>query len=150
MEPERNLNSNANAGADPDAGEASISELMQRLSDQTSALARKEIELAKAEVTQKGKRLGIGAGAFGVAGVVGLFAFGALTAALIMLLGTAVDDWLAAAIVAVVYAVVGGALALAGKRQVEAGSPPVPERAIESTKQDVEAAKTGFEEGRNA
>ena len=71
MEPERNLNSNSNAGADPEAAEASISELMQRLSDQTSSLARKEVELAKAEVAQKGKRLGLGAGAFGAAGVLG-------------------------------------------------------------------------------
>jgi hypothetical protein len=149
MEPEPNLNSNSNAGADP-GDEASISELMQRLSDQTSSLAHKEVELAKAEVAQKGKRLGIGAGAFGAAGIIGLFAFGAVTAGLILLLGTAIDDWLAAVIVAVAYAIVGGALALAGKRQVEAGSPPVPERAIENTKQDVEAAKAGYEEGRNA
>ncbi len=150
MEPERNLNSNSNASTDPKASEASVSELMQQLSDQTSSLARKEIELAKAEVTQKGKRLGIGAGAFGAAGIIGLFAFGALTAGLILLLGTAVDDWLAAVIVGVVYAVGAGGLALTGKQQVEAGSPPVPERAIESTKQDVEAAKAGYEEGRNA
>jgi Putative Actinobacterial Holin-X, holin superfamily III len=149
MEPERNSNSNSNAGADPETDEASISELMQRLSDQTSSLARKEIELAKAEVTQKGKRLGIGAGAFGAAGIIGLFAFGALTAGLILLLGTAVDDWLAAVIVGAVYTVAAGGLALTGKQQVEAGSPPVPERAIESTKQDVEAAKAGYQEGHN-
>ena len=53
---------------------------MQRLSDQTSSLAHKEVELAKAEVAQKGKRLGIGAGAFGAAGIIGVFAFGAVTA----------------------------------------------------------------------
>ena len=150
MEPERNLNSNSNAGADPGADEASISELMQRLSDQTSSLAHKEVELAKAEVAQKGKRLGIGAGAFGAAGIIGVFAFGAVTAGLILLLGTAIDDWLAAVIVGTVYAVVAGGLALAGKQQVEAGSPPVPERAIENTKHDVEAAKAGYEEGHNA
>jgi hypothetical protein len=152
MEPERSLNpnSNSNAGANPEVDEASISELMRQLSDQSSALARQEIELAKAEVTQKGKRLGVGAGAFGGAGIVGLFAFGALTAGLILLLATAVDDWLAAVIVAAGYALVAGALAVAGKQQVDAGSPPVPERAIESTKQDVETAKARYEEGRNA
>jgi len=147
MEPEPTLNSNG--GTDTDATEPSISELMRQLSDQSSALARKEIELAKAEVAQKGKRLGLGAGAFGAAGLVGLFAFGAVTAALILLLGTAVDDWLAATIVAVVYAIVGGVLALAGKRQVKAGSPPVPERAIESTKEDIDTAKAGMKEGRH-
>ena len=68
--------------------EQSISELVKQLSEQTQALARKEVELAKAEVAQKGKRLGIGAGAFGAAGVLGLFAFGALTATLILALAT--------------------------------------------------------------
>lgn len=129
--------------------QASISELMQRLSEQVSTLTRKELELAKAEVSQKGKRLGVGAGAFGAAGTVGLLALGALTAALILALDTGVAGWLAAVIVAVVYGLIAGGLALAGKRQVEAGSPPVPERAIESTKLDIDAAKAGVKEGRD-
>ena len=128
--------------------EASISELTKRLSDQSTALARKEIELAKAEVEQKGKRLGLGAGAFGAAGVVGLFAIGALTAAVILALDKAVDAWLAALIVAVAYAAVAGVLALTGKKQVDQGTPPVPEQAIESTKADVDAVKAGAKEGR--
>jgi hypothetical protein len=129
--------------------QASISELVQRLSEQTSELARKEVELAKAEVTEKGKRLGVGAGAFGAAGIAGLFALAALTAAAILLLGTAVADWLAALIVATIYALAAGGLALAGRKQVEEGSPPVPERAIESTKRDIDAAKSGVKEGRH-
>jgi len=131
------------------ADEQSISELVKQLSEQTQTLARKEVELAKAEVTEKGKRLGIGAGAFGAAGVLGLFAFGALTATLILALATAMDAWLAALIVTVVYGVIGAVLAITGKKQVEAGSPPVPERAIESTKQDVETAKTSVKEARD-
>jgi Putative Actinobacterial Holin-X, holin superfamily III len=129
--------------------QASISELMRRLSEQASTLARKEVELATAEVAQKGKRLGVGAGALGAAAIVGLFALGALTAALILALETGVAGWLAALIVAVVYGVIAGGLALAGKQQVEAGSPPVPERAIESTKLDIDAAKAGAKEGRD-
>jgi membrane protein len=143
-----------NAGSsptDPDhrSDEQSISELVKELSEQTQTLARKEVELAKAEIAQKGKRLGIGAGAFGAAGGLAFFAFGALTAALILALATAMDGWLAALIVTVVYAAVAGVLAIAGKKQVEAGSPPVPERAIESTKQDIETAKTSAKEARN-
>jgi Putative Actinobacterial Holin-X, holin superfamily III len=129
--------------------EASISELTKRLSNQSTALARKEIELAKAEVEQKGKRLGLGAGAFGAAGVVGLLALGALTAAAILALDQAVDAWLAALIVGVVYAAVAGVLALTGKHKVDEGTPPVPEQAIQSTKADVEAVKAGAREGRN-
>ena len=118
------------------------SELLKQLSDQTTTLVRQEVELAKAEMTAKGKELGIGAGAFGGAALVGLFAFGALTACFILALGTAVDPWLAALIVAAVYGAVAGVLALLGKKKTQAGAPPVPERAIESTKEDVEWAKT--------
>jgi MFS family permease len=117
-------------------------ELLKDLSDQTTTLVRQEIELAKAEMTAKGKQVGIGAGAFGGAALVGLYAFGALTAAIILALSTAVDGWLAALIVGVVYAAVAGVLALVGKTKTQAGAPPVPERAISSTKEDVEWAKT--------
>jgi MFS family permease len=119
-----------------------IPELLKDLSEQTTMLVRQEIELAKAEMTAKGKQVGIGAGAFGGAALVGLYAVGALTAALVLALSTAVDGWLAALIVGVVYGAVAGVLALVGKSKAQAGSPPVPERAISSTKEDVEWAKT--------
>jgi MFS family permease len=119
-----------------------IPELMKDLSDQTTTLVRQEIELAKAEMTAKSKQMGIGAGAFGGAALVGLYAVGALTAAAILALSTAVDGWLAALIVGLVYAAVAGVLALVGKSRTQAGAPPVPERAISSTKEDVEWAKT--------
>jgi hypothetical protein len=122
-------------------GERSIAELVKDLSRQSSELAHKEVELAKAEMAIKAKRLGIGAGAFGAAGLIGLLAAGALTATFILALDTAMDPWLAALIVTVVYGATAGVMALVGKKRVEAGTPPVPERAIESTKQDVEEAK---------
>jgi hypothetical protein len=128
--------------------ETSVSELVKRLSEQTSKLARQEVELAKAELTEKGKALGVGAGAFGAAGLLGLFAFGALTATLILALAEAMDGWLAALIVTVVYAAIAGALALFGKREVEEGTPPLPEQAIESAQADVERVKRGAREGR--
>jgi len=119
-----------------------VAELVRQLSDQTTTLVRQEIELAKAEMTAKGKQVGIGAGAFGAAGLVGLYAVGAITACLILALSTAVAGWLAALIVGVVYAAIAGILALVGKKKTQAGAPPVPERAISSTKEDVEWAKT--------
>ena len=135
----------------PQAGERneerSVKELIEGLSEQAQALARKEVELAKAEVTEKGKRLGMGAGAFGAAGIIGLFAFGALTAAFVLLLATAVDAWVAALIVAAVYAVIAGIAALVGRGQVQRGTPPVPEMAIDSTKEDVETVKRSAREG---
>jgi MFS family permease len=126
----------------------SIAELAKQLSDQATTLAHKEVELAKAEMQLKAKRVGVGASAFGAAGLIGVLALGALTAGAILGLAVAMDGWLAALIVAVVYAAVVGVLALVGKRRVEAGTPPVPERAIHSAKEDVEAAKRGAKEGR--
>ncbi len=130
-------------------GERSIAELVKDLSRQSSELAHKEVELAKAEMAIKAKRLGIGAGAFGAAGLIGLLAAGALTATFILALDTAMDSWLAALIVTVVYGATAGVMALVGKKRVEAGTPPVPERAIESTKQDVEEAKRSAKEARS-
>lgn len=131
----------------PDS-DKSLAELTRQLTDQTSALARKEIELAKAELEVKGKRLGMGAGAFGGAGMFGLYALGALTAAVILLLATAMSAWIAALIVTVGYAVIAGVLALLGKRKVDQATPPVPERAIESTKADIQYTRQRAKEGR--
>src|SRR5436305_3058315 len=83
------------------ATNASMAELVKQLSEQTSRLARQEVELAKAELAVKGKRAGIGAGMFGGAGVLGFYALGALIATAILVLATAVASWLAALIVCV-------------------------------------------------
>jgi hypothetical protein len=127
----------------------SIAELTKQLSDQATALASKEVELAKAELALKGKRLGMGAGMFGGAGLLGAYAFGALTACLILALATGVEGWLAALIVAAVYAAIAGGLALTGKKKVEQGTPPVPEQAIESTQADIESTRDHVKAARN-
>lgn len=126
----------AAAGAD-----APLAELVRQLSEQTSRLARQEVELAKAELGAKGKQAGIGAGMFGGAGAFGFYAFGALVAAAVLGLATAVTAWLAALIVAAVLAAIAGWLALQGRRRVQRATPPVPEQATESVKEDVEFAK---------
>ncbi len=127
----------------------SIAELTRKLSEQSTLLARQEVALAKAEMTEKGKRLGIGAGAFGAAGIVALYMVGALVATLILALATFLDAWLAALIVTLVLGATAAVLALTGKKQVEEGSPPVPERAIDSTKRDVDEVKASAKEGRS-
>jgi hypothetical protein len=126
----------------------SISELLQQLTEQTTRLAQKEIELAKAEMAVKGKRIGIGAGAFSAAGLLALLALGALTAAAILALATALEAWLAALIVAGVYLVAAGVLAMAGRSKVQAATPPVPEQTMDSVKRDVELTKQKVKEGR--
>ena len=119
-----------------------IAELLQQLSTQTATLVRQEIRLAQVELQAKGKRAGIGAGMFGGAGLLGVFALAALTTAVIAAIATATDLWVAALIVAVVYAVGAAVLGLAGRNKTREAVPPAPEQAIESTKEDVQWAKT--------
>jgi hypothetical protein len=126
----------------PDSGdeERSLAELT-KLTEQTTTLARKEVELAKAEMAVRAKRLAVGAGAFGGAGLIGVLALDALTAAAILGLAEAVDAWLAALIVTAAYAALAGLLAGVGRSRVETGTPPVPEETVESVKEDVEWVK---------
>jgi uncharacterized membrane protein YqjE len=126
-----------------DLRDESITELVKRLADQTNTLVKQEIELAKAELTEKGRVAGQGAALLGAAALVGLLAAGALTACLIALLQTAIDHtWLAALIVSLVYAAIAIPLALRGRDRIRAATPPAPEKTIESVKEDAEWAKT--------
>lgn len=127
---------------DGDLREDSIGELLKRLSQETTDLVKLELDLAKAEMTQKGKDAGLGAGLFGGAGVVTLLALGSLTAFLIALLDTAMDTWLAALIVTVFWFLVAGVLALTGKKKLDQATPAAPEQTIDTVKEDVQWAKT--------
>jgi uncharacterized membrane protein YqjE len=119
-----------------------IGELLKQLSQETTTLVRQELDLAKAEMAQKGKQAGLGAGMFGGAGVSALLGLGALTAAVIAALDIAMPLWLAALIVAVIWLAVAGVLGLTGKTKVQQATPPLPEQTQESVKEDVEWAKT--------
>jgi uncharacterized membrane protein YqjE len=120
----------------------STGDLVKQLSEQTTTLVRKEIELAKAELTEKGKLAGQGAGMFGGAAVVGLLALGTLTALILALLDKAMDFWVAALIVTVAYAAIAAVLAIAGRERVKQGMPPAPEETVETVKEDVQWAKS--------
>lgn len=125
-----------------DLREQGMGELFKHLSDDLSTLVRQELKLAQAEMTDKGKKAGVGAGMLGGAGLVGVLALAALTTFFIALLATAMVVWLAALIVTVVYAAAAGALALFGKNRVSEATPPVPEQTVETVKEDVQWAKT--------
>lgn len=126
----------------------SIAELTKELTEQTSSLAQKEIELAKAELSAKGRQAGIGLGAFGGAGLIAVLGLGALVATVILLLATTMKAWLAALVVTVVLLAIAGVLALMGKSKVEKATPPVPEQTVETVKADVQEAKTRAQKGR--
>ena len=121
--------------------ERPLGELVQDLSRQTSTLIRQEMRLAQAELAEKGKHAGKGAGMFGGAGLVALYGVGALIAAAILGLATVLEPWIAAAAIGVVLLVVAGILALTGKKELDEMGPPKPEETMASVQRDVETVK---------
>jgi hypothetical protein len=126
---------------DTTARETSTRDLVQDLSRQTSTLIRQEMRLAQAELTEKGRHAGKGAGMFGGAGLIALYGVGALIAAAILGLATVIEPWIAATAVGVGLLLVAGILALTGKKELEEAGPPKPEQTLESVQRDVETVK---------
>lgn len=124
----------------PPRAEAPMGELVKQLSEQTSQLVRQEVELAKAELAEKGKDAGAGAGMLGAGGILGLFGAAAVTTAVILALADIVPDPIAALIVGVVYLAGAAVLAMRGRDRVKQAGPAVPEQTIETVKEDVEWA----------
>lgn len=130
----------ADQGSVDDLKTKPLPELLRQLSQETATLVRQEIELAKAEVKESGKKAGMGAGMFGAAGIIGFLGLAAFTAFLILVLNEALPAWLAALIVAVVYGAIAGVLAMRGKDKVQEATPPAPQT-VETVKEDVRWAK---------
>lgn len=120
----------------------SVGQLLRELSEETSTLVRQEVALAKAELTQKGKLAGKGAALLVGAAVMGLALLGALTTFLIAVVALVVSVWVAALVVTVFYALVVAMLGLAGRAALRKATPPKPEQAIDTVKEDVQWAKT--------
>jgi uncharacterized membrane protein YqjE len=125
------------------ADQRSVAQLVGDVTNQISTLVRDEIRLAVAELQQKGKRIGAGAGLLGGAGAVALCGLGALIAGLILLLALVMPAWLAAFLVGVAVLIVAAVLAMLGRRQVQRGVPPVPEEAVAGIKQDIATVREG-------
>jgi uncharacterized membrane protein YqjE len=121
--------------------ERSLVELVKTLSNQVSTLMRQEIELAKAEMAEKGKKAGLGAGLLTGAAVAALMMLGSLTALLILALATGMPAWSAALIVTVLWGLVAIALALVGRNKLREMGKPMPEKTVETVKEDVQWLK---------
>jgi membrane protein len=130
-------------GARPAHTDRSVAELVEDATTQIRTLVRDELQLATIELKRKGKRLGVGAGAFGGAGLVAAYAGAALVAGVILLLATVWAAWVAALVVAGAGLLVAGALALAGRSQVKRAVPPIPQQAVEGVQRDIKAVKEG-------
>lgn len=131
---------NGSANTSDDPRERPIGELVKDLSQQTSTLVRKELELAQAELQQRGKLAGKGAGMLAGAAAAGLLALGALTAALITLLDNAMATWVAALIAMALWAIVALVLAKSGQKALQRSTPPAPQT-VETVKEDIQWAK---------
>ena len=132
----------SNARAHSESDEPSAGELVKQLTEQTKTLVKQEMRLAQAELQEKGKKVGIGAGMFGAGGLVAFFGAAALIVALVLALSTALAPWLSALVVGVVLLAVAGGAALMGKKQFEQATPPVPEQTVETVKEDVQHVKS--------
>jgi hypothetical protein len=124
-----------------DLRERPIGEVASQLTHDLSLLVRQEVELAKAEMRQKGKIALPGLGMIGAAGVVALCAAGALTAFVVLVLATFLDGWLAALLTALLLGGAAALLAVLGKERVEDAGTPIPEQTIETVKEDAQWMK---------
>jgi len=128
----------------PPEREASTGELVNQLSEQVSRLVRDELEMARLELTRKGRFAGLGMGMYGASGLVALYAIACLLAAAIIAIAGEIRPWLAALIVGLALLVVSAAAALMGRSRVRRATPPIPDQAVEGAKADVEEVKEGM------
>jgi Putative Actinobacterial Holin-X, holin superfamily III len=122
--------------------ERPLGEVAKDLTSDLSLLVRQEIELAEAEMADKGRTAAPGFAMFGGAGIVALCAAGALTAFLVLVLSLFLPEWAAAVLVGVSLTAVAYVLVRQGKERVSDAGKPVPEQTIETVKEDVEWTKT--------
>ena len=124
----------------------SLSELVSEVTGEIATLFRKEVELARVETSEQVSRAAKAGGMLGAAAVIGfldliLFSFAAAWA-----LSEVVPEGVAFLIVAVVFAIVAGVLAMAGKKRI-ANINPVPNQTVQTVKEDVQVAKDSFARG---
>src|SRR3954471_6784313 len=127
---------------------ASASELVNQAAAQISTLVRDELALAKLELTEKGKRAGVGGGLFGGAAVLGLYGLGLLLALAVVLLDLAWPLWLALLVGTIVVFAAAAVAAVLGRRKLKEATPPVPTEAIAGVEADVATLKTAARRGR--
>jgi uncharacterized membrane protein YqjE len=122
--------------------EQSTAELVRQASEQISKLVREELQLAKAEMADKGRHAGLGLGMFGGAAVTLHYMLLALLVAAGLGLANVIPGWAAALVVAAVLLVIAGIEALAGRGQLKRSTPVAPKRSIDSVRDDIDSVKT--------
>jgi len=128
--------------------EPGLAAAVKRLSEDLGVLLKSELQLAREELTEKAKVAGAGAGMLSASAITALLMLGSLTALAIIAIALAVPLWLSALIVTIFWGAVSAVLALSGKKKIQDAGPLVPERTIESVKEDVNWAKDAVKSGR--
>jgi uncharacterized membrane protein YqjE len=116
-------------------------ELLKDLSQQFTTLVRQEIDLAKAELDEKARTALPAIGFLAGAVIAALACIGALTAMLILALAEAMPGWAAALIVTALWLLLAAALAVVGRKRLAEAGTPIPEKTVETVKEDVEWLK---------
>ncbi|GGL10632.1 phage holin family protein [Mangrovihabitans endophyticus] len=129
--------------------EHSASDLVSQAAAQVSTLVRDELELAKLELAEKGKRAGLGGGLFSGAAVLALYGLGLLLALAVVLLALVWPLWLALLVVMIVVFATAGTVALLGRKEWKQATPPVPDDAVAGVQADVATVKTAARQGRH-
>lgn len=120
--------------------ERSLGDLFSELTRETSTLVRKEIELAKTEMTDKATKAGKNVASLAIGGAVAYAGALAIIAGVILLLGNAIPLWVSALIVGLVVAGIGYFLIQKGLTALK-NLDMVPRQTIETLKEDKEWAK---------
>jgi hypothetical protein len=126
----------------------SVGDLVRLANEQFVALVRHEVDFAKAEMAEKAKRAGFGAGLFGAAGVLALYAVGVLIAAAVLGLALALPGWAAALVVAGGVLLIAAAAALIGRSRLRSATPAMPQTSVRSLREDLAAVTSAAKRGR--
>jgi uncharacterized membrane protein YqjE len=119
-----------------DSSDKSVGELVTDVSQRTSTLIREEIELAKAEISEKVNQLVRGSAVAVVAGVFLFFSLILIMEGVAWLLNDLVFDnfWLGFFVEAALFILIGAIAVLVAVRAFKKGAPPTPDQAIEQAK----------------
>lgn len=129
----------------PATDERPLSELFSEMSNELSALFRKEVELIKVETKDSVSQAAKAGALFGAVAVGGLFALLLLAMAAAFGLAEVMPTGFAFLIVGILFLIVAGvAFGMARKKLAEVKPP---EQAIATVKEDVEVAKSSLQRG---
>jgi uncharacterized membrane protein YqjE len=140
FQPEALIQHGGNGRVREEAQNASIGELLKRLSSDGSHLVQQEIQLAKAELQESASRAASAAAKIGIAAGLALPGIMAITAALVIGLGIIIDSyWLSALIVGVVILAVAGFMVKRALSGFKSGL--APRETVRTVREDIDWAK---------